>query len=86
VREQFYVLRLEGERAIEVLGSLVEQPDARRELLGQVSEIIGAGGAPSAAETVRLERLADLLAVSVATTPPEQVFASSPAHSAMSTG
>jgi len=86
VREQFYVLRLEGERAIEVLGSLVEQPDARRELLGQVSEIIGAGGAPSAAETVRLERLADSLAVSVATTPPEQVFASSPAHSAMSTG
>ena len=62
VREQFFVLQLERERAIDVLGSLVPEPDARTELLEQVAAIAGAGERPSAAERGRLARLSQVLA------------------------
>ncbi|MGH7122549.1 MAG: hypothetical protein ACREFP_26760 [Acetobacteraceae bacterium] len=48
-REQFFVLPLECERAIDVLGSLVPEAKARTELLKQVAAIVGADEPPSAA-------------------------------------
>ena len=57
VREQFFLLQLERERAVEALASLVPEADARRELLRQVQAIVGAGDPPTAAERDRLTRL-----------------------------
>ena len=65
VRDQFFVLQLERERAVEVLASLVPEADARKELLKQVHTIVGAGGPPSAAERGRLARLSQVLAVPI---------------------
>jgi len=65
VRDQFFVLQLERERAVEVLASLVPEADARKELLKQVRAIIGAGGPPIAAERDRLTRLSQILAVPI---------------------
>ena len=47
VRDQFFVLQLEGERAVEVLASMVPEADARKALLQQVHAIVGAGAAPT---------------------------------------
>jgi hypothetical protein len=63
VRDQFFVLQLESERAIEVLPSLVPTADARTELLQQVRMIAGAGDALTAAEDDRLSRLSRVFAV-----------------------
>ena len=65
VRDQFFVLQLERERAVEVLASLVPEADARKELLKQVHAIVGAGDPPSAAERDRLARLSQVLAVPI---------------------
>ena len=67
VRNQFFVLQLEPERAIEVLPFLIPDADARRTLLEQVRTIASAGDPLSAAEDGRLARLSQLLAV-----PPEK--------------
>jgi Protein of unknown function (DUF3141) len=67
VRNQFFVLQLEPERAIEVLPFLIPDADARRTLLEQVRTIDSAGDPLSAAEDGRLARLSQLLAV-----PPEK--------------
>ena len=63
VRDQFFVLQLERERAVEVLASLVPEADARKELLKQVHAIVGAGDPPNAAERDRLARLSQVLSV-----------------------
>jgi hypothetical protein len=63
VREQFAVLLIEPERAVEALTRLVPEPDARAELIKHAEAIIDAAGAPSPAERVRLARLAQVLGV-----------------------
>ena len=65
VRDQFFVLQLEPERAVEVLASLVPEADARKKLLKQVSAITGAGDPPTAAEQGRLARLSQVLAAPI---------------------
>ena len=65
VRDQFFVLQLEPERAVETLASLVPKAGARKELLQQVRAIIGAGDPPTAAERDRLARLSHVLAVPI---------------------
>ena len=69
VRDQSFVLQLERERAVEVLTSLVPGADARKELLGQVHTIVGAGDPPNAAERERLARLSEVLAAPIETAP-----------------
>jgi|SRR5580658_4780822 hypothetical protein len=61
VRDQFFVLQLEPERAPAALAGLVPEAEARRELLNQVRAITGAGDPPTTAERERLARLAQLL-------------------------
>ena len=51
VRDQFFVLQLEPERAIEALASLCRSADARKTLLKQVRAIASAGDPLTAAET-----------------------------------
>jgi hypothetical protein len=66
VRDQFFVLLLERERAVEALATLVREPDERAELLRRTIAVIGAGGPPTAAEHERITRLEKLLAAPVA--------------------
>jgi uncharacterized protein DUF3141 len=66
VRDQFFVLLLERERAVETLATMVREPDQRAELLKRTSAIIGAGDPPTAAERERIARLEKLLAAPVA--------------------
>ena len=66
VRDQFFVLQLEPERAIEVLASLVPETEARKELLKQVRAIASAGDPLDAAEDDRLRRLSQILTVPIA--------------------
>ena len=61
VRDQFFVLQLEPERAIEVLPSLVTEVDARKKLLKQARAIASAGDPLTEAERDRLARLARAL-------------------------
>jgi len=63
VREQFFVLMLERERAVEALATLVTDADARKDLLKQVEAIVTADGPPTAAERDRLAKLSQVLAV-----------------------
>ena len=65
VRDQFFVLQLEPERAIEALASIVPKADARIELLKQVRAIASAGDPQTAAERDRLARLSQALAVPI---------------------
>ncbi|MGC9271701.1 DUF3141 domain-containing protein, partial [Acidiphilium sp.] len=58
VREQYFVLLLEPQRAIDALASLVPQPDQWRDLLAQVNAIISAGGKQNAVARDRLALLA----------------------------
>ena len=62
VRDQFFVLQLERERAVEALASLVPDAGAREELQKHVRAIVGAGDPPIAAERDRLARLSQVLA------------------------
>ena len=70
VRDQFFLLQLEGERAVEVLANLVPGAKARKELLEQVRAIVGAGDPPLTPERDRLEQLSMVLATPI-TQPPE---------------
>ena len=62
VRDQFFVLQLERDRAVEALASLVPEADARKDLLKQVHAIVGAGDPPLTPERDRLARLSQVLA------------------------
>jgi len=66
VRDQFLVLLLERERAVEALATMVREPDQRVELLKRTSAIIGAGDPPTAAERERIARLEKVLAAPMA--------------------
>ena len=61
VRDQFFVLQREPERAIKVLPSLVPDTDARKALLEQVRTIASAGGPLTANEDDRMALLSQLL-------------------------
>jgi hypothetical protein len=61
VRNQFFVLQLEPERAIEALPSLLPELDARKELLTQVRAIASAGDPLTVAERDRLAQLSQAL-------------------------
>ena len=61
VRDQFFVLQLERNRAIDVLPIMVSQADSRRTLLEQTSAIVSAGGSLVPAERERLKRLSQVL-------------------------
>jgi hypothetical protein len=63
VRDQFFVLQLEHEQAVDALATLVLKTDARKKLLQHVQMIVGAGNPPSAGERERLTRLSQVLAV-----------------------
>ena len=65
VRDQFFVLQLEPERAIEVLPSLLPKADARKELLKQVRAIASAGDPLTAADRDRLARLSQVLSMPI---------------------
>ncbi|HUZ73058.1 MAG TPA: DUF3141 domain-containing protein [Stellaceae bacterium] len=65
VRDQFFVLQLERERAVKALASLVPEADARKELLKQVNAIVGAGDPPNAAERDRVAQLSQVLAAPI---------------------
>ena len=65
VRDQFFVLQLERERAVEALASLVPEMDARKELLKQVQAITGAGDPLAAAGRDRIARLSQVLGVPI---------------------
>jgi hypothetical protein len=65
VRDQFFVLQLDHDRAVEVLASFVPEADARRDLLKQVNAIVGTGDTPLAAEGDRLARLSQVLMVPI---------------------
>jgi hypothetical protein len=61
VRDQFFVLVLARERAVDVLGSQVPEVDARKELLDRVNAIVDAAGPPTVAERYRIARLSQVL-------------------------
>ena len=63
VRDQFFVLQLERERAVDALALMVPEAEERRELLRQLREILAAAGPSSAAERERLARLSAVLTV-----------------------
>lgn len=65
VREQFFVLQLERERAVNAIAYLAHEADSRAELLKQTRAIIGAGDPPSGAARERLARLSELLATPI---------------------
>ena len=65
VRDQFFVLQLEPERAIEALPSLVPELEARKKLLKQVRAIASAGDPLTVAERDRLARLSQALGVPI---------------------
>src|SRR5262249_56778692 len=66
VRDQFFVLLLERERAVEALATMVRDADQRAELLKRTSAIIAAGDPPTAVERERIARLEKLLAAPLA--------------------
>ena len=61
VRDQFFVLSIEPDRAIKVMTSMVPEVALRMDLLKLVHEIVDADDPTSAAEQDRLARLAQLL-------------------------
>lgn len=63
VRDQFFVLQLEHERAVEAIASMVPAAPERKELMKQVRAIVDAGDAPCLAENERLVWLSALLAM-----------------------
>jgi hypothetical protein len=61
VRDQFFILQLEPERALDALPSLVPEADARAKLLKELHNIVDVGGPLIAAERDRLAGLSVLL-------------------------
>jgi len=62
VRDQFFVLLLERERAVEALATMVRDADQRAELLKRTAAIVAAGDPATAAERARIAQLEKLLA------------------------
>ncbi len=62
VRDQFCILAMAPDRAVDALAAMVPEAGARRDLLARVAEIVGAGGAADAGERDRTARLAKVLA------------------------
>ena len=71
MRDQFFVLQLEHEQAVDALATMVPEANARRKLLQHVQAIVSAGDPPSAAEHERMARLSQVL-----TAPMEQATVS----------
>jgi hypothetical protein len=69
-REQYGILLTQREAAVEALPALLVDESARRDLLGDVTAIVGAGGEPTLAERLRLEKIATILGVSPEAPPP----------------
>ncbi|MBJ7309053.1 DUF3141 domain-containing protein [Rugamonas sp. CCM 8940] len=67
VREQFFVLQLAGEQAVDALASMVIKEGACKELLKQVHAIVGADDPPSVGENERLTKLSQVLSVPIDT-------------------
>jgi hypothetical protein len=65
VRNQFFVLQLDGDGAVEALAGLVPDPASRAELIRHVETIASAGAPPSAATRARLVRLSNVLPVAL---------------------
>ena len=61
IRDQFFVLLTERERAVEAMANMVPETDKRTALLKRVNAIINAGGPPTAAERVRIASLSQIL-------------------------
>jgi hypothetical protein len=62
VRDQFFILQLGPEPAVDALPSLVPGAEDRKALLDAVRQISSAGAAPTTAAADRLSRLAQVLA------------------------
>jgi hypothetical protein len=65
VRDQFFVLQLSPEHAIEAVALLVREAELREKLMEQLRRIVGADHPPSIAERERLDRLSRVLATPV---------------------
>ena len=65
MRDQFFVLQIERDRAVEALSSLVPETEGRKELLKQVQAITGAGDPLAAAGRDRIDRLSQVLAAPI---------------------
>lgn len=65
VREQFYILLLERDAAVEAIADLVSEPAKRQELAATVASIAAADGTYTLAEQQRVERLAAILSTAV---------------------
>jgi hypothetical protein len=61
VRDQFLVVLLKRERAVEALAAMVPEANQRAELLKRTTAIVGEAGVPTAAERERIARLEKLL-------------------------
>lgn len=72
VREQFYILLLQREAAVEAIADLVTDPAQRAELANTAASIAAADGKYTLAERQRVERLAAVLSTAV---PKEPVLA-----------
>jgi hypothetical protein len=66
VRDQFFVLLIERERAVEALAKMVPEADQRATLLKRINAIVNAGAPPTPAESVRIAHLSQILS-----TPPD---------------
>lgn len=69
VREQFYILLLERQAAVDAIADLVTDPVLRQELTHTVASIAAADGSYTLVERQRVERLAELLQVAVPEAP-----------------
>lgn len=70
VREQYAILQAQRDKALEALPALTPDEAGRRDLLDDVAAIVGAGGAPTLAERLRLQKIAAILGVSSPEAPP----------------
>jgi hypothetical protein len=61
IRDQFFVLLMERERAVEALAILVPEADKREAMLQRVNAIVSAGDPPTPVEQERIDRLAKVL-------------------------
>ncbi|MFG1264459.1 MULTISPECIES: DUF3141 domain-containing protein [Xanthobacter] len=64
VRDQFYILLLEREKAVEAIARLVTDPDQRQDLVNKVVGVATADGTYTPGERALVERLAEILGVS----------------------
>ena len=72
IRDQFFVLLMERERAVEALATLVREADERAKLLKRINAIVNAGAPPTPAERYRIAHLSQVLSASTAKpTPPD---------------